>query len=92
MNKVVPKGQALAHALDWAREMVDNSPDAVQSTKRAILISLQHGNVEQATVANAWSAEARRLYKGENIKVRSFHSTHLNLRGANCLFLCLRKT
>lgn len=73
MNKVVPKGEALAHALDWAREMVNNSPDAVQSTKRAILISLQHGNVEQATVANAWSAEARRLYKGENIKVCSFH-------------------
>jgi len=68
VNKVVPKGEALSHALDWSREIVENSPDAVQSTKRAIVISLQHGNVEQATVANAWSAEARRLYKGENIK------------------------
>jgi len=68
VNKVAPKGEALAHAINWAREIVNNSPDAVQSTKRAVVISLQHGNVEQATVANAWSAEARRLYKGDNIK------------------------
>lgn len=69
VNKVVPNGEVLSHAIQWAKDLVQNSPDAVQSTKRAILLSLQHGNVEVATIANAWATESKRNYNSENIKV-----------------------
>ena len=46
-----------------------NSPDAVQCTKHGILLAMQHGDVEQATIVHARSPESRRLYKGENIQV-----------------------
>ena len=70
VNAVVPKGQVLSQALAWARDLVANSPDAVQSTKRGIVLAWQHGNVETATLAHAWATESKRTYKGENIKVR----------------------
>jgi len=68
VNKVVPHDQVLPTAIDWARRINENSPDAVQATKRSLLISQQIGNYEQATIAAAYAPEARRTYKGENIK------------------------
>lgn len=70
VNAVVPKDQVLSQALTWARDLVANSPDAVQSTKRGIVLAWQHGNVETATLAHAWAPESKRTYTGENIKVR----------------------
>ena len=39
-------------------------------------MAAQHGDVERAVIAHAWSAESRRAYKGDNIKVRLHFDTH----------------
>lgn len=69
VNKVVPKTEVLRTALSWAAQIVDNSPESVQSTKKALLLGSQHGNVEEATVAHIWSQENRRAIFSENRKV-----------------------
>ncbi|TDL26351.1 ClpP crotonase [Rickenella mellea] len=68
VNLVVPKAEVLTQALKWANTICQNSPDAVQSTKRGLILTRQLGGVEQATVAHAWSSESKRAYKGTNIK------------------------
>lgn len=66
----MPKGKVLPEALSWANAIVrDSSPDAVQSTKRGILLAWQYSDVEEATVKHALSPESVRHYDGENIKV-----------------------
>ena len=69
VNLVVPRNQLLPTAIEWARRITQNSPDAVQSTKRALIEAAKHGNVEQATLAHIWSPENGRSYQGENMKV-----------------------
>jgi hypothetical protein len=69
VNLVVPGDQLLSTAIEWARQITQNSPDAVQSTKRALIEAAKNGNVEQATFAHVWSAESGRSYRGENLKV-----------------------
>lgn len=71
MNTVVPKQNVLQTALDWAQQIVQNSPDAVQSTKRALVLAGQHGSIEQATQVHARTTESKRAYMGENIQVSS---------------------
>lgn len=68
VNAVVPKERVLQTAIEWATQIAANSPDAVQSTKRGLILAAQHGDVERAVIAHAWSAESRRAYKGDNIK------------------------
>lgn len=68
VNTVVPKAQLLQTAIEWAVRITQNSPDAVQSTKRALIEAAKHGDVEQATLANIRSPESIRAYQGENIK------------------------
>ncbi|OCH88745.1 enoyl-CoA hydratase/carnithine racemase [Obba rivulosa] len=68
VNKVVPKSQVLSTALAWAAEINANSPDAVQSTKRALLLSNQHGSVEDTVLTHVWSKESTRAFKSSNIK------------------------
>ena len=56
--------------MNWAIELVEkSSPDAVQSTKRGVLLAGKHGDVEEATAKHALSAESLRHFDGENIKV-----------------------
>ena len=69
VNKVVPKAQVLATALDYARQIVQNSPDAVQSSKRALLLTKQKADVEDIVACHVRSPEGRRGFLGENIKV-----------------------
>lgn len=69
VNHVVPPGQVLNVAIEWARRITENSPDAVASTKRAILFGKQYAGIEPSTIAHAWSIESKRVYEGENIKV-----------------------
>jgi translation initiation factor 2 alpha subunit (eIF-2alpha) len=69
VNKVVPKAQLLQTAIEWAFKITQNSPDAVQSTKRALIEATKHGDVEQATLAHIQSPESTRVYQGKNIKV-----------------------
>lgn len=64
----MPASQVLPAALDFARQIVENSPDAVQSTKKGITLTL-HYPVDEAFNVNVWSNESARVYKGENIKV-----------------------
>ena len=60
----------MQEALNWAIELVDkSSPDAVQSTKRGLLLAGKYGDVEEATAKHALSAESIRHFSGENIKV-----------------------
>ena len=61
--------EVLPQALEWATQITQNSPDAVQSTKRGLVLAAQYAGVEHATVAHAWSLESKRAYGGENIKV-----------------------
>lgn len=69
VNKVVPKSDVLKTAVEWAQEIVGNSPDSVQSTKRALMLSSQLGDVEDVVVAHTRSKEMLRVYASDNIKV-----------------------
>ena len=71
MNKVVPKTEVLSTALAWAAEIAQNSPDAVQSTKRALLLATRNGSVEDAVVAHVNSKESKRAFTSDNIQVRT---------------------
>ncbi|PIL31483.1 hypothetical protein GSI_06185 [Ganoderma sinense ZZ0214-1] len=68
VNQVVPKGKVVSAALAWATEINQNSPDSVQSTKRALLLSNWHGNIEDAVVAHIGSLESKRAFVCENIQ------------------------
>ncbi|KAI0962350.1 hypothetical protein AcV7_001214 [Taiwanofungus camphoratus] len=68
VNKVVPKPHVLPTALAWAAEISYNSPDSVQSTKRALLLSNRHGSVEEALSAHLRSKESIRHYRSANMK------------------------
>ncbi|EMD42311.1 hypothetical protein CERSUDRAFT_110831 [Gelatoporia subvermispora B] len=68
VNKLVARSQVLSTALAWAAEITANSPDAVQSTKRALLLSNQHGSVEDMVLTHVWSKESTRAFKSSNIK------------------------
>ncbi|KAF9446507.1 enoyl-CoA hydratase [Macrolepiota fuliginosa MF-IS2] len=67
VNTVVPAAQLLSTALGVAKEIVSNSPDAVQSTKHGLLLS-QKLNHSEALMTHLWSNFSKRVYKGENIK------------------------
>lgn len=60
----------MSAALAWAAEINQNSPDSVQSTKRALLLSNRHGNIEDAVVTHIGSSESKRAFVSENIQVR----------------------
>ncbi|XP_006453873.1 hypothetical protein AGABI2DRAFT_189220 [Agaricus bisporus var. bisporus H97] len=67
VNAVVPADQLLPTALAIAKEILSNSPDAVQSTKHALLLS-QKLNHHESFIKHAWSKVSSRVYGGENIK------------------------
>jgi enoyl-CoA hydratase/carnithine racemase len=71
VNKVVPTSAVLSTALAVAKELVANSPDAVQSTKEALLLSQTH-NFRDTFLAHVKSSVSTRVYKGDNIKVWIF--------------------
>ncbi|KAF8346096.1 enoyl-CoA hydratase/carnithine racemase [Amanita rubescens] len=67
VNTVVPADKVLSTAIDLAKEITRNSPDAVQSTKVALLLAQKYG-VEEAFRTHVWSLESKRVYEGDNIK------------------------
>lgn len=69
MNEVVPKDRVIPVALEWASRIVENSPDSVQATKRALLMANQIADVEELVVKHAQTKEMLRLYGGDNMKV-----------------------
>ena len=71
MNAVVPGSKVLSTAISLAQQITANSPDAVQSSKVALLLSQKH-NFSETFTTHTLSPESRRVYKGANIKVSSF--------------------
>lgn len=78
VNKVVPKAQVLATALEWAKQINLSSPDSIQSTKRALLLNKQKADVEEVVVAHMRSEESKRAYAGENMKASRYFPCHLS--------------
>lgn len=68
VNTLVPTSQLLATALGVAKEITSNSPDAVQSTKHALLLSQQLDH-HSGFMMHASSNFSNRVYQGKNIKV-----------------------
>ena len=69
MNELVPLSSLLERAVSYAQMIVENSPDAVQSTKHALIRNLHDGGVEDAVLKHNWSLESKQVYLGNNIKV-----------------------
>lgn len=69
VNSVVPPSEVIPSALDVANQIIQNSPDSVQATKVGLLMSQKHNHSEMLQT-HVWSPESKRVYKGENIKVR----------------------
>ena len=69
MNEVVPKDKVLSAAVEWAKKIIENSPDSVQATKRALLLANQIDDVEQVVIKHVETEEMKRLYHSDNMKV-----------------------
>ncbi len=68
MNIVVPGATSVvAEALKLAQQIAANSPDAVQATKHALILSQSLGHTEVVS-SHVWSRHCGRVYNGENIK------------------------
>ncbi|KAJ7170895.1 enoyl-CoA hydratase/carnithine racemase [Mycena crocata] len=67
VNAVVPPADVLPTALAFASQIVANSPDSVQSTKRGLLLSQSLSN-EGTVAAHVRSPESVANYRGDNIK------------------------
>ncbi|KAG6813708.1 hypothetical protein H0H92_008115 [Tricholoma furcatifolium] len=67
---------AIQGALAVAREIIANSPDAVQSTKEGLLIS-QKLDFHSTVLSHSASSASTRVYKGLNIKVSRPHVSEL---------------
>ncbi|CAE6382889.1 enoyl-CoA hydratase [Rhizoctonia solani] len=68
VTSVVPPSQVLSTAIDLAKEIVANSPEAVWSTKKALLDGQEYGNLEEAVRKHNLSEESKKVYQGENIR------------------------
>lgn len=67
VNTVVPSSEVISTAVAIAQEIIQNSPEAVQSTKKGLLLSQRH-NFQEMLHTHVWSPESKRVYKGDNIK------------------------
>ena len=69
VNTVVRRGKAIETAIAWARQICENSPDAVQATKHGLILGLLRGSVDEAVISHAWSDACKKAWTGENMKV-----------------------
>lgn len=67
VNQAVPASEVIPTAIAVAKEMTNNSPDAVQATKKGLLMSQEMGH-SQMLANHVWGEECRTVYKGANIK------------------------
>ncbi|KAJ6473553.1 enoyl-CoA hydratase/carnithine racemase [Mycena vitilis] len=67
VNAVVPPSEVLPTALELASQIVANSPDSVQSTKKGLLLAQKYGN-EETTAVHARLPETLGYMHGYNIK------------------------
>lgn len=75
VNMVVKTSDVLPTAILVAKEIIQNSPDAVQCTKKGLQLSQQFG-FQDAVLTHAASPESNRVYTSENIKVYPFLIPH----------------
>jgi enoyl-CoA hydratase/carnithine racemase len=78
VNKVVPDlKDLLPTALQYAAEIIKNSPDAVRSTKLALLLAKEVG-MDESYKMHAGTAIAKEVDEGENIKegLAAFNEVH----------------
>ncbi|KAB5590723.1 Enoyl-CoA hydratase [Ceratobasidium theobromae] len=68
VTHVVPPSQVLSTAINLAKEIASNSPDAVWSTKKALLDGQQYASLEEAVIKHNLSEESKRVYQGDNIR------------------------
>ncbi|KAF8190365.1 enoyl-CoA hydratase/carnithine racemase [Mycena galopus ATCC 62051] len=74
VNVVVPPANVLPTALDLASQIIANSPDSVQSTKKGLLLAQKHSNEEMLS-AHVRTPESAGYMFGDNIKegLRAFN-------------------
>jgi len=68
VNQVVPAEEVLPASLKLAQSILEQSPDAIRSTKRALNEATLHGSMEAAWKAHVLSPESRAVYDGVNIR------------------------
>ncbi|CAG8466349.1 16076_t:CDS:2 [Acaulospora colombiana] len=69
VNEVVQDSKlVIPTALKYATRIVSNSPDAVQISKLAILLSLESASLTEANRKNSTSKETKAWMNGENVK------------------------
>jgi len=68
VNDVVPPDRVLPRALEYAETILDQSPDAIRSTKKALNEAATHGNIDDAWNSHVVSSENRSVYFGQNFK------------------------
>ena len=84
VNRVVPASEVIPTAVQLAKEVIQNSPDSVQTTKLGLLMAQKYDH-DRVARENMWAPETTRLYHGDNIKVMVFlhHAqvtvTHIHL-------------
>ncbi|KAF9516539.1 hypothetical protein BS47DRAFT_1390598 [Hydnum rufescens UP504] len=67
--KIISAAEAvIPTAIKLAETIIDNSPDSIRSTKRAIHETMRHGNIEEAYRSHLLSSESQAVYVGDNIK------------------------
>ena len=64
----MPASEVVSTAVQLAKELTQNSPNAVQSTKRGLLMA-QNLGAEEAYNQHVWAPETTRVFKDENIRV-----------------------
>ena len=70
MNEVVPKDRVLSAALEWAKKILEASPDSVQASKRALLLANQVADVEEVVIKTTESKELQRC-ANERLRART---------------------
>lgn len=90
INRVVPAARVLPTALALAAQIAANSPDAVQCTKRGLLLAAGGGGDEGAVLALARSGETARVFGGSNIGegLKAFVEVRLSRAGCGAAPLC----
>jgi enoyl-CoA hydratase/carnithine racemase len=70
VNFVVSRQDVVTAAIRVAVELTHNSPDAVQSSRKAIWDVADSLGVEDAFQKHVWRPENARVYSGTNLQVR----------------------
>ncbi|KAG8686103.1 hypothetical protein FRC08_012744 [Ceratobasidium sp. 394] len=68
VTTVVPPSQVLSTAIGLAKEIIANSPDAVWSTKMALLEGQKYASLEEAVIKHNLSEVSKKVYQGDNIR------------------------